>query len=240
MQARNTINNNYNGIFTTVFKAIRQFSSLPYRNNYSNTVYEQLFCDDTSLYKNELSIPFYPWDVLFSPDTEVEDVKNICRDTEIESRPRLIGYNLLSKAGIDVKEKELLGIVIEIHQQNGLDVLSVYSDGTARYITQAGTIIVWETPTPASIELNTVLFKAGKSLGQITAPWYSLRKIFPEKGKVRVSLLMSNGLHTKEGEFLRMRNDKSSSAVIEAGIKLMLLLTNYKNQQERNLLKNVF
>ena len=240
MHARSTINNNYTGVFTTVFKAIRQLSSLPYRNNYSNAMYEQLFCDEVSLYKNELSIPFYPWDVLFSPDTEVEDVKSICCDSEIESRPRLIGYNLLGKAGIEVKEKELLGIVIEIHQQNGLDVLSVYSDGTARYIAQSGNIIIWETPTAQSTELVTTLFKAGKSFGEVTSPWFSLRKNFPEKGKVRVSLLMSNGLHMKEGEFLRMRNDRSSSTVIEAGIKFMLFLTHSKNQQEKNSGKNVF
>ena len=55
-----------------------------------------------------------------------------------------------------------------------------------------------------------------------------------------VSLLMSNGLHMKEGEFLRMRNDRSSSTVIEAGIKFMLFLTHSKNQQEKNSGKNVF
>lgn len=233
MHASRTITNNFPGAYTSVFKAIRPLSTSPYKEPYTNSIYEMLFCDEASLYRNELSIPFYPWDVLFSPDTDTEMVKTVCQDADVDSRPKLIAYNLLSKAKADYHEKELLGVVIEIHQRNGLDVLTAYADGTARYIKHNETVVVCDEPLAAGKQLTSTLFEAAKELGDILPERHSKRKAYPEKGRVRISLLTSKGLCIKEGPFLKIRNDYTFGAVVETGIQFMLFLANVNNREAR-------
>ena len=43
-----------------------------------------------------------------------------------------------AKSGQDVPKQELLGAIIEVPLDEGLDVLAAYVDGTVRYINQTG------------------------------------------------------------------------------------------------------
>lgn len=61
-------------------------------------------------------------------------------------------------------KKELLGVIVEVGLNEGLDVVAAYQDGTARYINYTGKMVVWETTTPASAKLTKELFSQSESI----------------------------------------------------------------------------
>ncbi|MEI9944418.1 MAG: hypothetical protein WDN26_09405 [Chitinophagaceae bacterium] len=197
----------------------------PYNNEGLNKIYNLLFCDDINLYKNENSSPgVYPWKSLFADKIDKPELEKIIFDSSLETRPKILAHNLLIAHGVQSTSKELLGVIIEVGLDNGLDVIAAYKDGTARYINQSGKMIVWDTQTVQSNELIYNLFAAGENVITRIGPWDKERKPPPANGMVRLTFLVSDGFYFGEGPFEVLHKDAMGGPVINAAIELMSFL----------------
>jgi hypothetical protein len=122
-------------------------------------------------------------------------------------------------------QKELLGIIIEVALQDGLDVLAVFADGSARYINYSEKLTVWETPTETSNALIRQLFAEGIQVVSKIGPWDEPRLSPPPGGEVRLSFLVTDGLYFGQGPIDVLFDDPMGRPVLEAATKVMQFLT---------------
>lgn len=198
----------------------------PYHNESLNKLYNGLFCDMPSLFTPEKAIQKeYPWNVLMNQSATTEEVISLTKDSALESRAKLLGYHKLKSAGHSIQDKELLGVVVEVGLDNGLDVLAAYSDGTARYINQVGKIIIWETRTPESDKLINDLFAASAVVVNRIGAWDKPRMPQPGLDEIRLNFLVSDGLYFGQGPVNALAQDAMGGPVIYAATQLLQFLT---------------
>ena len=176
---------------TTILISMGLFSFLkksptttdPYKDSATNLIYNLLFCDNIELFKANTQTPdTYPFDILFSETSTIADYQKIIDDTNSDSRLEVLAYNRQLSKGHNPKKKELLGVIIEVGLDEGLDVLASFSDGTARYINQTGKMIIWETTDETSNKLTQDLFTKSEEIVKQIGPWDKARRPHPTKG----------------------------------------------------------
>lgn len=208
------------GIFD-IFKK----STKPYKDQSTNLVYELLFCDNLDLYKNNNQQPdSYPWSILLSDTSNNSELEKIIADTNTESRIKILTYNKLLSKGQKIEKKELLGVIVEIGLDNGLDVLASFRDGTARYINQTGKMIIWETIDNISKDLTDKLFDKSYTVVNKIGPWDKPRRSNPKKGIVRITFLVSDGLYFGEGPIKVLFSDPMAGPALSLAAQLMKYL----------------
>jgi len=197
----------------------------PYKDEPTNLIYQQLFCDRPQLFKESHKEKLEPpWSTLFSDPPNLEAIANLAADKHQESRVRVLAYDALRTAGKPVPKKEYLGTIIEVRLNGGLDTLAVFADGSARYINQSGKLVVVDgNPTPFDHEIETVI-QASKPLVAVMGPWEKERLPAPKEGNIRLSFLVSDGLYFGEGSMESMQREPLAAPVISAGTKLVLRL----------------
>ena len=199
----------------------------PYQKDYLNLIYNQLFCDNPSLYQSaETSANDYPWDIILHQHPSADELLRITADTKLESRIKLLAYRKLQSAGKPVMEKILLGVIIEVGLENGLDTLAAYADGTARLIGHAENLIVWEHPDTESREIIAQLFRNGDSVVSRIGPWTGARPAFPASGDIRLNFLVADGYYFGQGPFNILQGDAMGGPVIESATALFSYLVN--------------
>jgi hypothetical protein len=197
----------------------------PYREDHLNRLYELLFCDSVELYKSNSAAPdIYPWKVLFDEKADTEELQNVIQDETLESRIKILAYTRLRNLGHIIKEKELLGVIVEVGLDEGLDVLASYQDGRARYINYTGKMIIWESPDITSEDLTHNLFRESLNIVKRIGPWHEARKPAPDRGNVRISFLVSDGLYFGEGSINVLFNDPMGAPALAAATSLMQFL----------------
>ena len=196
----------------------------PYKDEGLNRIYGLLFCDNIDLYKSDSQSADYPWDTLLSDNPDPSKLTAIATDNTLETRHKLLAYNWLLAKGFPVTSKILLGVVIEVALEDGLDVLAAYSDGTCRYINHAESLLVWEAPTDQSSQLVRQLFSDSLNVVNRIGPWDQERTTFPGQGMVKLSFLVSDGLYFGQGPFSVFQNDPMAGLVIDSATRLMTYL----------------
>jgi hypothetical protein len=200
----------------------------PYGDASLDKIYEMLFCDDASLYRPDgAAATEYPWKELAADDVTDKQLEGIVNDPEVETRLRLVASRLLLGRGVPARERRLLGVIVEVAMDEGLDVLAAYEDGTARYINYSGKLIVWDAATPESDALVKAVFAAaGQVVGQI-GPWEGERLPAPVVGNARLSFLVTDGLYFGEGPLQALAQDALGGGVINSGAALMGFLVKH-------------
>jgi hypothetical protein len=208
----------------------------PYHNEGLNKVYQLLFCDDITLYQSNNNAPAVylpqqrdkPWEMLLAKSVTEDDLHKIVADKNTETRIKILAWRRLAADGHEISEKELLGVIIEVGLQEGLDTLAAYSDGTARYINHAESMIIWETGTDISNDIIKQLFSDSEIvIGRIGA-WDKARLPPPKVGEIRLSFLVSDGLYFGQGPFEVLQKDAMGGPVIQSGLALLQFLTSQK------------
>ena len=195
----------------------------PYNDAALNVIYNQLFCDIPELYNNHAA--GYPWDVLFNNKSSHQQLLSLASDETAASRIKLLAYNQLKTKGYPVDSKELLGVIIEVGLENGLDVVAAFKDGTARYINQSGKLIIWETKTDESEKLVDDLFAASLLVVSKIGAWDKARLPQPGKDQIRINFLVAEGLYFGQGPFEVLARDAMGGPVIHAAQQLLVFLT---------------
>lgn len=220
---------------TTVKPIILQTLINPYKDSSTNYIYNLLFCDNLELYKQNTKEPYsYPFDILFAETSSPNDLQQIINDENSDPRIKILAYNKQVKLGHKPNKKNLLGLIVEVGLDNGLDVLASFSNGTARYINQTGKVLIWEsTDDKVANKITADLFKNGQNIVNQIGVWDKPRRPNPTKGNVRITFLVSDGLYFGEGPVNILFNDEMASPALTNATELMKYLTE-KSLESKN------
>jgi hypothetical protein len=195
----------------------------PYKESASNHLYNLIFCDDLALFRSKDSKPpTGALAVLLSTNPRTEDVERISKDENEESRLRILAFNHLRSKNMRIPKRQLLGVVVEVPLDGGLDTLAVFVDSRMRYINHTGKLAVFEA-TPAAMEQDRKkLLRASAAAITKIGPWEKPRRPPPTEGNVRLTFLVSDGLYFGEGPFSAIQQDAVGGPVLLAATELFM------------------
>jgi hypothetical protein len=142
----------------------------------------------------------------------------------LESRHYLQAWQFLREHGERPTQDlapEVLGVVVEMSSPDGLDLLAVYADGSARYYNHAGGGIVLERADGALAELIQALLAAGQEVVAAIGPWEGARPGPPARNHARLSFLTPSGLHFGEGPVDALEADAVAGPVLRGAAAVM-------------------
>lgn len=198
----------------------------PYQNDGLNHLYELLFCDNEAAYQaGSTAQPEYPWSVLFAAAPDPDALLQLANDSSLETRVRGLAATKLHALGGPAPKPELYGVIVEIGLEQGLDVLAVFGDGTARYINQAESAIVFDAPNSTTNELVHNLWHHSIQVVNRIGPWDKPRLAPPGTDTVRLSFLVSGQLFFGQGPINVFFSDPMAGPVLDAATKVMVYLT---------------
>ena len=188
--------------------------------------YEMLFCDNLKLYLDNAPEPTaYPWNRFLEYPRSLKGLKEIIDDPNLECRIKLLAYYLLREQGVEIKKKEVLGIVVEVVLHKGTDVLAAYSDNKVRFMHHSGRITIWDKDDEITKSLISQLFaKCDEAIKRI-GPWEHGRLAPPKPGHARVSFLLSDGLYFGQGENMFLFSDPIAVPTLTAALTLLEHIT---------------
>jgi hypothetical protein len=153
------------------------------------------------------------------PDTAA--LRKIAEDEANEGRVRALAYNRLRGAGEKVLPKQLLGVIIEVPLEKGLDVLAAFSEGGVRYLNQSGKVALFEGPGNPVESLAKELVSVSQPVVNQIGPWDKQRLPPPKVGNVRMAFLVSDGLYFGEGPYGALQKDPMAGPVLAKATELM-------------------
>jgi hypothetical protein len=163
---------------------------------------------------------------LDSRDTQsaIRIFQNILEMPSLESRQYLQAWQFLRDAGVlPPKEtaKEVLGVVVEVGMDRGLDLVAAYPDHHARYYNFSGAGVVSERPNDALDKTIDDLMQAAATTAKAIGPWEKERPTPPPKGQARINILTPSGLHFGQGPLNVISKDAIGGPVIAIAFQLM-------------------
>ncbi len=221
----------------------------PYADPAVNYLYNLLFCDDLDLFRIEEAeadaawaafLAEEPdlaamvgteeaegdsvWPTLLAEESDLSALESIAQNDELEGRVRALAYNRLRHAGHPVPRGVVLGVIVEVPLDLGLDVLAAFSEGGVRYLNQSGRVAVFEG-IPEIEELAKDVVAASQMLAAEIGPWDGNRLPPPQDPIVRVTLLASDGLYFGEGTFEQLLEDDLGGPLLSKATDLLVLAT---------------
>jgi hypothetical protein len=197
-------------------------SYTPYKESHVDFLYNLLFCDDISLFKNDAAAKADgSWTTLFAEKPDASALEKIASSSEEESRVRALAYNRLRAAGRAVPSRVLLGVVVEVPMERGLDTLAAYSDGRVRYLNQSGKVAIFEGGVPEVESLAKELVAASQGLLSTIGPWKGKRLPPPRGNIVRITFVVSDGLYFGQGPFQALQQDAIGGPVLAKAAQLL-------------------
>lgn len=198
----------------------------PYQNPALNNLYTMLFCDGIEPYQANNTAPNeQPWATLFAEMPNEAALLQMANDAAQPSRVRLLAAHRLMGAAQNSPQLELLGVVVEVGLEEGLDVVAAYGDGTARYLNHSERAIIWESPNETSNALIENLWRQSITVVQQIGPWDKERLAPPGAGMVRLNFLVSGQLYFGQGPMNVFFQDAMAGPVLNATLQLMQFLT---------------
>lgn len=193
----------------------------PYKERHVNVMYNVLFCDEMDLFKNEETMKGEGvWSTLLADDTDVAALHKIAEDDANEGRVRALAFNRLRASGDKVPPRILLGVVIEVPLEQGLDVLAAFAEGGVRYLNQSGKVAIFEGENHPVELLAKELIELSRAIVNRIGPW-SKQRLPPPQANVRMSFLVSDGLYFGEGPFHVLQADPLAGAVLAKATELV-------------------
>lgn len=152
-----------------------------------------------------------------------EVLQKVLQMPELETRVLLQAWHSLREAGGEPpkeKQKEVLGVVVEVGMRKGLDLVAAYADHRARYFIYSGGGILWEHQDDSFDELIDEVLKTGSTVVQVIQPWKQSRPPEPTKGNVRINVLTPSGLHLGQGPTETLKQDAMGGPILNAAFRL--------------------
>ncbi|HYJ04922.1 MAG TPA: hypothetical protein VEX43_07295 [Chthoniobacterales bacterium] len=153
--------------------------------------------------------------------------KQVLNVPNLEPRHYLQAWHFLRPLGHNPTPEEsrkVLGVVVEIPIQDGLDLVAAYPDHTARYYNFSGAGVVWSHPDASLDQQIDQLICAGEAVAKQLSPWPGSRPKPPSTGQVRLSFLTPAGISFGQGPFQDLAADPNGGPVIAAAADLMQAL----------------
>jgi hypothetical protein len=156
--------------------------------------------------------------------TAKQAVHQILAMPELETRVCLQAWHTLRELGENPpqgKEKEVLGVVVEVGMPKGLDLVAAYRDHRARYFNYSGAGVLWERRDDSLDQLIDELLQAGAKVAQAIGPWKQARPPEPKNGVARINLLTPSGIHLGQGPVEALNQDAMGGPILSAAFGLM-------------------
>lgn len=149
----------------------------------------------------------------------------ITKQPGLETRHYLQAYSALrthlGSAPGAPEGNQVLGVVVEVQLEQGLDVVAAYADHRARYINQAGGGIVWEAGDSSMNASIDQMIAAGRGIAERFAPLDTPHPPPPPPGQARVSVLTPRGIRTGQGAMDELMRDPSAGPAVRAAFDVM-------------------
>jgi len=188
----------------------------PYRNAAVDRIYTMLFCDAPGAFAPADGATPAAWQsMLFTDSPDAAAVRALADDAHAESRVRALAFGRLRAMGEAVAPKTLLGVVVEVPLEGGLDTLAAYVDGSVRYINRTGRLSIFEGGVEAIAPAARALLEASRAVVARIGPWDKPRLPPPTAGNIRLSFIVSDGLYFGEGPMSVMEREPLAGPVIE-------------------------
>jgi hypothetical protein len=145
----------------------------------------------------------------------------------LESRHYLQAWHFLRQLGQTPpapEAKRVLGVVIEVPMNGGLDLLAAYSDHSSRYFNYSGSAVVVDAPHAELVALIDRLLSLAAVIVAKIGPWDKDRPAPPPNGSIRLNFLTPSGIHFGQGPFQDFAHDPMAGPVINAATTLMQFL----------------
>lgn len=195
----------------------------PYRKPRFDTVYNMLFADDPTPFAGSVAAG-EPWTALFAVPPNPAALRRIAEDETAESRVRLLAYGALRDLGESVPAKVVLGAVIEVPQDEGLDVLAAYPDYRVRYIHALAKLTIVEDKVDTLVKPVDDMMAASRALVAKIGPFQRERQQPPAQDMARITFLASDGIYLGQAPFETLRNDVNGGPVVTAAIAILNIL----------------
>ncbi|MDO9599282.1 MAG: hypothetical protein Q7J47_16310 [Azoarcus sp.] len=193
----------------------------PYAEAQTNLMYNLMFCDNAALFKPQTGAHAADWQaILFADRPDPGAIAGLAADEGQESRVRILAYNWLSANGRPVPGRRLLGVVVEVPVQGGLDTLAVYPDGRIRYINHSGKMALFDAvPSEVATKIAELMASSQLAVDRLN-PWNKPR-LPASKENVRMSFLASDGLYFGEGPFAAMEREPMAAPILMRASELL-------------------
>lgn len=158
------------------------------------------------------------------PAEAIDQWLRIARMSGLESRHYAQAWHFLRGHGVRPPaeiERLLLGVIVEVPVQNGLDLVAAYPDHHARYYNFSGAAVIWEHPNASLDPAIDALLEAGRRIVSTIGIWEGPRPSAPPMGEIRVNIISPSGLHFGQGPAQAMFNNPLARPAIEAAKVLM-------------------
>ena len=217
------------GLFSFFKKSAQvptQTSINPYKDSSANFIYNLVFCDNPDLYKEKTQPSnLYPYDILFAETSSITDLQKIIDDQNADPGIKVLAYNRQLATGYKPGKKELLGVIVEVGLDGGLDVLASFENGTARYINHTENVLILETTDDeAANKITNELFAFSEYCGSDRPLGQTQTTQFYER-KCENHLSVSDGLYFGEGPINTLFNDPMVAPALAKATELMQYLT---------------
>lgn len=176
-----------------------------YADPAADGLYQLLFADDLAAFPGDGS-------------SEAE-LTATAHDLAAESRLRVVAYRRLYELGRDV-DGPLLGVIVEVGLDAGLDTLAAYADGRVRYINHSGAMSIVEDAAVLGAPVKALLV-AAEVAAAASGPWDGDRLPPPSAGSVRLSMLVGGRLHFGQGPIDQLSADPLGGPVLQAASALL-------------------
>jgi len=161
-------------------------------------------------------------------DSAAKKWREIINHPGLEPRHYLQAWHFLRIAGHQPPaeiSKQVLGVVVEVGLEKGLDLLAAYPDYSARYYNFSGAGVVWEHPNDSMNEKIDALLGASSRVVAQIGPWKSPRPAAPPNDQVRLCFLTPSGLHFGQAQLETMSTDPVGAEVLyRAGVLMQSLI----------------
>jgi hypothetical protein len=124
----------------------------------------------------------------------------------------------------------VLGVVVDMGLDDGLDTLAGFADGSARYLNHSGSAIVWEVPDMAIGQLVRALLDEAAIVVTMGAPLEGPRLPPPVHGNTMISVLTRGGIYVGAGPIEEISADRRGGPVIAAATELLQVLVRRADQ----------
>jgi hypothetical protein len=184
-----------------------------YPDRARNEIYNLLFADDVEALK---------------PATPTADPATVAADDEAESRVRAVAFRRLKSEGRTPDgDPPLLGTVVEIALDEGLDTLAAYADGRIRYINHAGGMSMVEDGTALRAQVDGLLLASQSVVARI-GPWQGDRLPPPPTGQARLTFLVGGDLYFGQAPFAALQGDPLAGPVLNTATALLSALVAFQ------------
>jgi hypothetical protein len=192
----------------------------PYANPAANDFYNLLFCDDPAGYAAKPGQTPAAWQATLASD-DVAALRSLASDAAQEGHIRYLAFSRLRAIGQTVMPKILLGVIVEVALDGGLDTLAAFQEGDVRYINHSGKLVVIDGVASLTPRVRK-LFATTQPLVDQLGPADEARRAPPKTGEVRLTFLVSDGPYFGQAPADVMQVDAAAGPVMLSATELML------------------